>query len=44
MSANRGKKMSNNVRFDDEDLNDRMYINNNETGNDFKVKPSLESF
>ena len=28
MSANRGKKMTNNVRFDDEDLNDRMYITN----------------
>ena len=34
--------MTNNVRFDDEDLNDR--INSNETGRDFKVKPSLESF
>ena len=35
--------MMNNVRFDDEDLNDRMN-NNTETGRDFRVKPSLESF
>ena len=41
-SGSRGKRMTNNVRFDDEDLNDRL--NNNEIGRDYKVKPSLESF